>query len=263
VRRQCIVWLVATHLLLGGLTARAIPGDYLLLPGGEFRSALPADGKTAPVIIAPFFLRTRPVSNAEYRDFVLKHPQWRRGTVPAVLAGADYLSAWNGPLDHGPLASSAPVTQVSWYAAAAFCETEQARLPRWYEWEFAAAADESRTDARADPAWLQRILAWYSRPADKPPHSIGLTRPNRYGIVDMHGLVWEWVEDFSALFVNADSRVQGGHKQRDFCGGAAVSLADRQNYAVLMRLALLAAMDANQEGAYLGFRCARDSAHKQ
>ena len=41
-------------------------------------------------------------------------------------------------------------------------------------------------------------------------------------------------------------------------GGAAVSLADRRNYAILMRLALLAAMESKQHGANLGFRCARD-----
>ncbi|MNU02843.1 hypothetical protein D3C72_2466720 [compost metagenome] len=43
-----------------------------------------------------------------------------------------------------------------------------------------------------------------------------------------------------------------------FCGGAALSLGDKNNYAVLIRLALLAAMEANQGGNYLGFRCARD-----
>ena len=248
------------RLLLAGLMLHvaATAGDYLLLPGGEFRSVLPTDGKSAPAIIAPFFLRSRPVSNAEYRDFVLTHPQWRRGQVPAMLAAAGYLSDWSGPTDHGALEPSAPATQVSWYAAAAFCDSEQARLPRWYEWEFGAAANESRTDARDDPAWLAHILAWYSRPANQPPQPIGLTLPNRYGILDMHGLVWEWVEDFNGLFVSADSRVQGDQKQLDFCGGAAVSLADRRNYAILMRLALLAAMEGNQQGSHLGFRCVRE-----
>ena len=76
----------------------------------------------------------------------------------------------------------------------------------------------------------------------------------------MHGLVWEWVEDYSALFVNADGRAQDARKQLDYCGGAALSLGDRRNYAVLMRIALLAAMEGAQDGAYLGFRCARDTA---
>lgn len=266
---NCMARLGAILLMLGGLASNAIAGagavaaEYLPLPGGEFRSVLPTDGKTAPALIAPFSLRSRPVSNAEFNEFVLRHPQWRRGEVPAVLAGADYLSDWGGPLDYGPLDSTAPATQVSWYAAMAFCESEQARLPRWYEWEFAAAADESRADARDDPVWLARILAWYSRPANQSPQPIGLAPPNRYGMVDMHGLVWEWVEDFNGLFVSADSRVQGEQKQLEFCGGSALSLGDRRNYAVLIRLALLAAMEGNQGGKYLGFRCVRDPANNK
>ncbi len=37
-----------------------------------------------------------------------------------------------------------------------------------------------------------------------------------------------------------------------------LSLGDKSNYAVLIRLALLAAMEANQGGNYLGFRCVRE-----
>jgi formylglycine-generating enzyme len=245
-----------------GAAPGSTPGpDYLPVAGGTFRSVLPADGKAAPAVIAPFLMRTRPVSNADYRDFLVAHPQWQRGQAPAVFAAPDYLSDWRAPLDYSPRAATAPVTQVSWYAAMAFCDSEQARLPRWYEWEFAAAADESRADARDDPVWLARILAWYSRPASAPPQSIGLAPPNRYGMYDMHGLAWEWVEDFNGLFVSADSRVQGAQKQLEFCGGAALSLGDRRNYAVLIRLALLAAMEGKQGGNYLGFRCVRDSAY--
>jgi hypothetical protein len=123
---------------------------------------------------------------------------------------------------------------VSWHAAQAYCQSEQARLPRWYEWEFAAAADEQHADARQDPIWLARILGWYSRPANLPPQAIGLEPANFYAIQDLHGLTWE------------------------FCGGAALSLGDKTNYAILIRLALLAAMEANQGGNYLGFRGVRE-----
>lgn len=234
--------------------------DYRLLEGGEFRSVLPADGESSPASIQPFWLRSTLVSNAEYLEFLQAHPQWRRGTVPGVLAGADYLALWAGPLVFAPLQAGAPVTQVSWHAAQAYCASEQARLPTWYEWEFAAAADEQRADARGDPVWLARILSWYSRPASQPPQAIGLQPANYYGIHDLHELTWEWVEDFNGLFVSADSRTQGEQKQLAFCGGAALSLSDKNNYAVLIRLSLLAAMEANQGGNYLGFRCARDPA---
>lgn len=249
---------IAAGLLLATAALSATGADYLPLSGGTFRSVLPADGLSSPARIAPFQLRSKPVTNAEFREFVLSNPQWQRGQAPGLFVSPEYLRAWQGPLNFSPLAAQAPVTQVSWFAAQAFCASEQARLPRWYEWEMAAAADETRSDARDDPQWLARILNWYVRPAKQPPQAIGLEPANFYGLYDLHGLTWEWVEDFNGLFVSADSRVQGEQKQLDFCGGAALSLGDKRNYAVLMRLSLLAAMEANQSGNYLGFRCARD-----
>jgi sulfatase modifying factor 1 len=254
--------LVATLLACpaaAGAAAAAPSADYRPLPGGLLRSVLPADGVAAPARVAPFQLRSRPVTNAEFRAFIASHPAWRRGDVPALSAAPTYLAGWGSADDPAPLAADAPVTRVSWYAAAAFCASEQARLPRWHEWEFAAAADAARADARDDDAWLATILNWYARPGKQAPHSVAAGAANVYGIHDLHGLVWEWVEDFNGLFVNADSRARGEQKQLDYCGGAAVTLADRRNYAVLMRLALLAAMESQQDGANLGFRCARDA----
>ena len=232
------------------VAASAGAADYRALPGGLFRSVLPADGKEAPALVAPFLMRSTLVTNSEFRDFVASHPEWQRGRVPSVLAGPGYLSG-------SEPAADAPVTHVSWHAAAAFCASEDARLPRWYEWEYAAAADPGRADARNDPQWLSTILNWYARPANGVPGPVARDLANFHGLHDMHGLVWEWVEDHSALFVNADSRSQGTGKQLDYCGGAALSLGDRRNYAVLMRVALLAAMEGAQDGPFLGFRCAR------
>ncbi|MDQ1811810.1 formylglycine-generating enzyme family protein [Massilia sp. CCM 9210] len=244
------------------LCGTAGAGEYVALPGAELRSVMPADGKEAPAIVAPFSMRATAVTNAEFRAFVLAHPQWQRGQAPAVLAAPTYLAAWRGAADHGTLAPDAPVTNVSWHAANAFCASEGARLPRWYEWEYAAAANATRADAREDPQWLEHILNWYAHPASTPPSRVRASAPNYYGLYDMHGLVWEWVEDYSALFVSADSRSQDPRKVLDYCGGAALSLGDRRNYAVLMRIALLAAMEGAQDGGYLGFRCARgDASH--
>ncbi|MBA5687447.1 formylglycine-generating enzyme family protein [Rugamonas apoptosis] len=253
------------HLVAAGLAAllcatSASGGEYQPLPGGQLRSVLPADGVASDATVAPFQMRTRPVTNGEFRAFLRQHPEWERGQAPALFTSPTYLQGWGSADNPAPLALDAPVTRVSWYAASAFCASEQARLPRWYEWEFAAAADERRPDARDDPAWLAHILDWYASPGTRAPHSVAANAPNYYGLHDMHGLIWEWVDDYSGLFVNADSRSNGEQKSIDYCGGAAVSLADRRNYAVLMRLALLAAMDSQQDGANLGFRCARDAA---
>jgi formylglycine-generating enzyme required for sulfatase activity len=148
-------------LLALAVTPAAAAGRYVALPGGSFASVLPADGKAAQPRIAPFRLRSEPVTNAEFLDFVNTHAKWRRDRVAAVLADAGYLSHWAAPTALGAVAlPQQPVTRVSWFAAQAYCESEGARLPTWYEWEYAAAADVTRRDARSDPAWRERVLSW-------------------------------------------------------------------------------------------------------
>ncbi|HEX5127862.1 MAG TPA: formylglycine-generating enzyme family protein [Rhodocyclaceae bacterium] len=229
---------------------------YAAISGGNFRTALPTDGDTTAV--APFLLRTQPVSNREFAAFVTKHPAWRRGTVPALFADFRYLSAWNSPTDFSPLNADAPVIDVSWYAAQAYCASEHARLPTWYEWEFVAAADATRRDARSDPVWRENILGWYEQPANMSLPAMPQDTSDIYGVYNMHRLIWEWVEDYNGLFVTADSRNQGEQKSLETCGAAALSLNDRENYAVVMRIALLSSLDGKDNIESLGFRCARD-----
>ena len=75
---------------------------------------------------------------------------------------------------------------------------------------------------------------------------------------DLHGLVWEWTDDFSSLLVSNDNRVQGDADKTKFCGAGALSMDDRENYAVLMRVAMLSSLEARDTTSSLGFRCAKD-----
>lgn len=233
--------------------------EYASLPGGRFASVLPADTKTADIVVAPFTLRREPVTNAEFLAFVKSHPQWQRGHVAPIFAESRYLAHWQSATTLGKDAlPDQPVTQVSWFAAQAFCASENARLPTWNEWEFAAAADATRADARSDPAWRERILNWYSRPSNAAVARVG-GDANFYGVRDLHGLVWEWVDDFGALLVASDSRDQNDPDRLKFCGAGALNLRDRDNYAVLMRVAMLSALKAADTTVNLGFRCARST----
>jgi formylglycine-generating enzyme required for sulfatase activity len=233
--------------------------EYASLPGGRFASVLPADTKTADIAVAPFALRREPVTNAEFLAFVKSHPQWQRGKVAPIFAESRYLAHWQSATALGKDAlPDQPVTQVSWFAAQAFCASENARLPSWNEWEFAAAADTTRADARSDPAWRERILNWYSRPSNAAVARVG-GDANFYGVRDLHGLVWEWVDDFGALLVASDSRDQNDPDRLKFCGAGALNLRDRDNYAVLMRVAMLSALKAADTTVNLGFRCARST----
>ncbi len=249
---------IALSTLAVAAAAAEYPGDYVQIPGGEFRSALRYEDAAEGTRVEPFLLMRQPVTNGEFARFVRAHPEWQRGRAPAALAEPRYLSRWDGALEPGAAGADRPVTWVSWFAADAYCAAQSARLPTWTEWEYVAAADESRRDARADPAWRERILAWYAQPSSAELPEAGLGPANAYGIRDLHGLVWEWVDDASALLVSSDNREQGAADKLRFCGAAALSTDDRENYATLMRVALLSSVEAADATGNLGFRCARD-----
>lgn len=249
--------LAVTLLILccGAFNAAAATGS--VIGPGEFNSVLPSGAGSPIVHVDRFILDRRPVTNGEFLAFVTSHPQWRRDRIATLFADGDYLSHWTDPDQLGASAQSdQPVTRVSWFAARAYCESHGERLPSWTEWEFAAAADERSPDARRDPKWPARILDWYSQPTTHPLARVGLGPANYYGVQDLHGLVWEWVEDFNALIVSGDSREQGDPDKLKFCGAGALSLKDRENYAVLMRIAFLSALEARSTAHTLGFRCA-------
>lgn len=234
--------------------------EYVVIPAGSITSVLANDASLGATPVGAFAIRATPVTNGEFLSYVKAHRGWQRGRTPTIFADTSYLNGWSSPTLPGEASRTRqPVTSVSWFAAQAFCESEGARLPTWVEWEYVAAADETRTDARSDPAWRARILSWYSRSSSKPLDAVG-GAANVYGVRDVHGLIWEWVDDFNALLVSADSRNQGDPDKLQFCGAGAISLKDRDNYAVLMRIALLSSLNAADTTNNLGFRCARTGA---
>lgn len=251
-----------TLLLSALLSTSALAADadtWIRLPGhAAFASVLRWEDQADGVKVAPFELMRTPISNGDFLRFVLHDPAWQRGRVPAVFAESRYLEHWHGPVQLGPgVRATQPVTRVSWFAADAYCRAQGARLPTWAEWEYAAAADAEREDARSDPAWREAILAWYSRPSNTPLPDIAQGTATVHGIHDLNGLVWEWVEDHAAMLVSADNREQGDPDVMQFCGAGALSTDDRENYAVLMRIAMLSSLQAADVTGNLGFRCAR------
>ena len=236
----------------------SLANEFVHIPGGEFRSVIPEGEDDNLVAVADFLMQEAPVTNAEFMRFVLHHPEWQRSRAVSLFVDDQYLSTWAGSIYLGSeLGPQQPVTQVSWFAAAAYCEWQDARLPSWYEWEYVAAANDSMADARELPGWRQHILSWYSQAGG---HRIGdvRSRPsNYYHIFDAHGLVWEWVDDFNSFLVSGDNSEQGGADELQFCGAGAISMEEKENYAVLMRVAMLSALEARYTTRNLGFRCAR------
>jgi sulfatase modifying factor 1 len=139
-------------LLLASLAGHAEPTTMPsapAVPGGSFDSVLPPAPGVKSVRVEPFRLDRTPVTNAQFATFLRTHPQWRRDRVAQIFADEKYLSHWQSPLEPGNENSRRPVVHVSWFAATAYCEARGARLPRWHEWEYvAAASDEQRDDSK-------------------------------------------------------------------------------------------------------------------
>ena len=229
------------------------------LPGGEVRPLyLTKDSPLTPV--SPFLLDRLPVTNADFALFVQQTPVWQAGQAPALFVESQYLAHWLGA-DGTPSAEQAeqPITQVSWYAANAYCQAQGKRLPTVSEWEYAAQASEHSANGSKEAGYTQRILAWYAKPATAQLPNVGQSPANFWKIQDLHGLVWEWTQDFNTALVTGESRGDSSLDPGLFCGSAAAGSADPSDYAAFMRYGFRASLKAPYTLRNLGFRCAQDS----
>jgi len=232
----------------------------VLVGPGVYRPLYPASPAERLVSVRRFYLDARPVTNGQFLTFVRAHPEWRRDRAQRLVADDGFLKHWASADALGPdVRSASPVTNVSWFAAKAYCAARSARLPSEREWELAALASESARDASADPAFVARILDFYSRPALAASlRDVGGGKPNLYGVYDLHGLVWEWIYDFSASLVAVDSREKGEADRNRFCGATGASAQTPADYAAFMRVAFRSSLEAAYTTSRLGFRCAAD-----
>lgn len=226
------------------------------ITAGEYPPFYPSEeGEVARV--SDFELDALPVTNAQYLEFVQEEERWRRGAQPALFADSEYLAQWPELLSVEGVAEQ-PVTRVSWFAARAYCEWVGGRLPTEKEWEYVARSDEDSVDATRDPAFNQRMIDFYSKPGGRSIRVVGQGQPNIWGVEDMIGLIWEWVDDYNASIVTSDSRQTGDTQQTRFCGGAAATAENTREYATFMRFAFRSSLGPAFTLRNLGFRCAYD-----
>ena len=95
-----------------------------------------------------------------------------------------------------------PVEQVSWESAHAFIRQlngragmPRYRLPTEAEWEYAA-----RAGASGDRYGNLAAIAWYWDNSELRTHPVGGKAPNAWGLHDMLGNVWEWVQDWYGAY---------------------------------------------------------------
>jgi formylglycine-generating enzyme len=86
-----------------------------------------------------------------------------------------------------------PAEQIDWYSATNYCKRVGMRLPTESEWEYAALGK-----VQALRCGELNKIAWYDGNSGDMTHDVAQKQPNAYGLFDMLGNVWEWVEDVCA-----------------------------------------------------------------
>lgn len=240
-------WRFVALACLAGSGWVAGAASMVTVPGGVFTNLYRDQGV---VVVDAFAMDEVPVTNAEFLQFVTEHPQWRRSQIKRLFADTSYLAHWQDDLVLGPEAPpDSPVVRVSWFAARAYADAQGKRLPTLAEWELAAQPDQSNNVAR--------ILAWYGKPVRGTLPPVRSTFRNPLGVWDLHGLVWEWIDDFNTALVTGESRADAGLERDLFCGSGALGASSFADYAAFMRYAFRSSLQARYTVPNLGFRCVR------
>jgi formylglycine-generating enzyme len=214
------------------------------------------------VQIPDFNMDVYPVTNQEFVLFTIQNPKWRRTNLIRLFADKSYLINWETDSTIGDKQSlKSPVTNISWFAANAYCECQGKRLPTVDEWEYVAMANQTQADARTISTFNEYILSWYEKPKTFN-NEIGSTFKNYWNVYDLHGLVWEWTSDFNSVLISGESRKDVDNDSNLFCGSAAVGATDLMNYAAFMRYAIRGSLKAKFTLKNLGFRCVKNIENK-
>jgi formylglycine-generating enzyme required for sulfatase activity len=225
--------------------APTISMEFVLIPAGEFDMGSPSnevgrDNDEGPVhhvtISKAFYMGKYEVTQKQWRDVM--------GTSPSYFTGDDL-----------------PVERVSWDDVQQFIQklnekegTRKYRLPSEAEWEYAARAGTTTRYSFGDDESVLGDYAWYNANSGSKTHEVGQRKPNLYGLYDMHGNVWEWVQDnwhadYNGAPTDGSSWESGSN--RVFRGGS------WYNYAGGCRSAFRYDGDPGGRSGDLGFRLLR------
>jgi formylglycine-generating enzyme required for sulfatase activity len=161
--------------------------EFVLIPAGSFTMGADKnfedadDDETPPhrvTISKPFYLGKYEVTQTQWEAVMRDNP-----------------SRFKGPNN--------PVEQVSWKDAQVFIKRlnekeghDRYRLPSEAEWEYTARAGTTGPYSFGDNAGLLGRYAWYIKNSGDKTHPVGQKKPNAWGLHDMYGNVWEWVQDW-------------------------------------------------------------------
>jgi formylglycine-generating enzyme required for sulfatase activity len=158
--------------------------EFVLIPAGSFTmgSTIGRESEKPPHevnISQSLYLQTTEVSQG----------QWKR-----VMG--------DSPSSFKECGDDCPVENVSWDDVKDFIKklnvmerTDKYRLPTEAEWEYACRAEKTTEFSFGDDGGNLDEYAWYEGNSKEATHKVAAKKPNPWGLYDMHGNIWEWVED--------------------------------------------------------------------
>ena len=164
---------------------------------------------------------------------------------------------------------SHPAVYISWDDVQALIERLNAsageavyRLPTEAEWEYACRAGTSTRWSFGDDESQLTHYAWYDANAwdvgEKYAHAVGTKLPNPWGLYDMHGNVWEWVNDwYGANYYNSSPSVDPPGPSLG--SGRVVRGGDFDAHAQDLRSANRSSYSLDARADYIGVRLLRIS----
>ena len=169
------------------------------------------------------------------------------------------------PADNGYGRGLRPVINVTWHDATAYAEWLSAqtgrkyRLPTEAEWEYAARAN-TQTDYFWGNSIGRKNANCYGCSGgfdNKKTAKVGSYQANAYGIHDMHGNVWEWVQDcWHDRYDNAPS--DGSAWEVAQCGGRVLRGGSWKTYPLFVRSSNRDWYESNRSSNQFGFRVVRE-----
>jgi formylglycine-generating enzyme required for sulfatase activity len=128
--------------------------------------------------------------------YVITQGQWK-----AIM----HTEPWKG-MGHAQEDDDNPAVFVSWYDAQDFSsklseidDQNVYYLPTEEEWEYAARAGTTTEFSFGDDERELLSYGWYrdlTQRGEEYAHPVGKKRPNPWGLYDMHGNIWEWVDNW-------------------------------------------------------------------
>ena len=162
--------------------------EFVLIPAGEF----PMGSRDKEKDETP--VHQVRISSAFYLGkYEVKQAQWQAvmGNNPSRFS--------NDP--------NRPVEQVSWEEVQQFIGqlnsregSNTYRLPTEAEWEYAARAGTTTAYSFGEDVGQLGTYAWYSENSGGTTHPVGQKARNAWGLHDMHGNVWEWMQDWYGAY---------------------------------------------------------------